>query len=152
MFARKDSVYKELGCDVWDVDRDVRQYKGSNPVICHPPCRAFGLLGWRSNHTQEELSWPFWCAQLVLNNGGVLEHPITSKLWKAIKPTLVIDQHWFGHKAQKRTGLLINGTIPPFPLVLGDAPYKLIDEKNVSRAEREHTPPDFARWLIECCG
>ena len=84
--------------------------------------------------------------------------------------TLPIDQNWFGHRAQKPTRLYIVGCgaleIPPLPIVLGQAervvgcPGRRADgsrmragdvgyRREVSKAEREHTPPDFARWLVE---
>lgn len=44
LFARADSVYKDLCFDVWDADRDARGYAGPWPVIAHPPCRGWGSL------------------------------------------------------------------------------------------------------------
>ena len=82
--------------------------------------------------------------------------------------TLSVDQFWWGHRARKATWLYICGVepvhIPPIPLKLGDAPC-VIDGNGtarrrrrahgeyvrpaVTRAERERTPPEFARWLVE---
>lgn len=43
LFARSDSVYKSIpGCDVWDINRDARNWKGGAPIVAHPPCRAWG--------------------------------------------------------------------------------------------------------------
>ena len=77
----------------------------------------------------------------------------------------MIDQFWWGHRARKRTRLYIVGRaprdLPKIPLALGDAPMlcgtsgrRLKGDRNRARAEipkpeREHTPIDFARWLVE---
>jgi hypothetical protein len=76
--------------------------------------------------------------------------------------TLVIDQHWWGHLAQKRTRLYIvgcePGDIPKMPLKLGRAECVVgdvgrasrgDDRPEVSKAEREHTPPLLAAWLVD---
>jgi hypothetical protein len=87
--------------------------------------------------------------------------------------TLVMPQKWFGHKAEKATQLYIVGCeprdIPPFPFVMGDAKYIVAGSGPLSRdiarrrhqaslsayrpsitkAEREHTPPQFATWLVD---
>ena len=111
---------------------------------------------------------------LVREFGGVLEHPERSALWPAQGLpevgerdkwggwTLVIDQHWWGHKARKRTKLYIVGVepgqIPDMPMRLGKAEYVVgdvgrasrgDDRPEISKAEREHTPPDLAEWLVE---
>lgn len=83
--------------------------------------------------------------------------------------TLPVEQFWWGHRAQKKTWLYIVGCakseIPAIPLVLGksdcvirldkrrpdgshirkgDSDYR----KALGPAEREHTPPEFAAWLV----
>jgi hypothetical protein len=85
--------------------------------------------------------------------------------------TLPIHQYWWGHRAEKATLLYIVGCepadIPNIPLALGDAPCvcgtagrarngerrlrKGVPgwRPEISKAEREHTPPDLARWLVE---
>ena len=111
---------------------------------------------------------------LVREFGGVLEHPYGSKLWPAQKLpavgesdqyggwTLVVDQNWWGHRAQKRTRLYVVGArpdqVPKMPMKLGKAECVVgdvgrasrgDDRPEVSKAEREHTPMDFAVWLVE---
>ena len=165
LFARKDSIYKTFPeCDVWDAERDVRNYElTGRPVICHPPCRIWSRFWKRSlecgKYDPMEHMWPWWCIDLIDRYGGVLEHPVTSKLWKKHKP-FVVDQYWFGHRAQKRTGLYINGNVPPYPFKLGIAEYKVVSDagyktglrqkyKRIKPSEIDQTPPDFAKWLIE---
>jgi len=83
--------------------------------------------------------------------------------------TLPVHQYWWGHRAQKKTLLYIVGcdpkNIPLMPMVLGvsdcvirldtrrangthirkgDADWK----QRLGPAEREHTPPEMASWLV----
>lgn len=85
--------------------------------------------------------------------------------------TLPISQHWWGHRAEKLTWLYIVGCaprdIPAIPLHLGEATHVIAQSRmrridgtrlrkgmagwrpEVSKAEREHTPPQLAAWLLE---
>lgn len=108
---------------------------------------------------------------LVREFGGVLEHPAGSTLWKAQKLprpgerdqyggwTLEAPQKWWGHKAEKATWFYVVGCepsdIPPLPYVMGEAAYVVQSRKrhdyrpHITKAEREHTPPQLAEWLVE---
>ena len=176
LFARADSVYKTLpDVDVWDIDRDARKWRGSCPVVAHPPCRAWASLrNWAKPREGEKDLAHFAIAQ-VRRFGGVLEHPQLSTLWavaglpepKAGKDkhggwTLVIDQNWWGHRARKRTRLYIVGCgpadIPMMPLKLGGATHTVglwsgRDKANcrpsIAKHEYECTPPELAVWLVD---
>lgn len=86
--------------------------------------------------------------------------------------TMGITQHWWGHRATKPTLLYIVGCetddIPALPeLKLGDGTHVIAQDTRagnagrrlkvgdfgyrpcVTHAEREHTPPDLALWLVE---
>lgn len=90
--------------------------------------------------------------------------------------TLPISQHWWGHRAEKMTWLYILGLLPrdlpEIPMRMGDATHVIAQSRNrrkdgsrprkstgdprftgwrpeVSKAEREHTPPPLAEWLVE---
>lgn len=84
--------------------------------------------------------------------------------------TLAISQHWWGHRAEKLTWLYIVGieptALPPIPFCFGDGTHVISTARpklcgvritkgmpgyrpEVTKAEREHTPPDLARWLVE---
>jgi hypothetical protein len=176
--ARIDSIYKTMPtCDVYDEARDARTFAGGLPVIAHPPCRLWGRLYKlaRSENPEAERAFGVWCAGQVRTNGGVLEHPAHSKLWKAAglpKPgerdefggwTLAIPQFWFGHKAEKNTWFYIVGidpsSIPPITLKLGE-PTHVVSSTIQRRGEpgyrpslkkkaREATPPAMAQWLVD---
>ena len=119
---------------------------------------------------------PLYSVLRVRQNGGILEHPAYSKLWKVAglpRPgarydefggyTIDIDQSWFGHKARKRTWLYIVGVkqseLPLIPLSFDAIQFVIASKKSskmrggikneVSKAEREHTPEKLAKWLIE---
>jgi hypothetical protein len=104
-----------------------------------------------------------------------LEHPATSSLWKAVGLplgrnqdqwggfTISVDQFWWGHRARKQTWLYVCGVdvsqVPAVPLRF-EPVTRLVTNgfthgkrkpgmKEISKAEREHTPPALARWLVE---
>ena len=163
LYARRTSVYKTMCADVYDEERDARSFHRSCPVVAHPPCRGWGRLRGMSCHTPEELDLGRHAVRTVQRCGGVLEHPAHSRLWPACglpDPgagpddhggwTLPVDQSWWGHRAPKATWLYIVGVsaddLPPIPFHLGTAAGRV---EAMGRAEREATPPAFARWLLE---
>lgn len=174
LFARKDSIYKSFSnCDVFDIERDAKNFLGGVPVIGHPPCRAWGKLRHFARPKEGEKELAFFCVDQIRKNGGVLEHPKHSKLWDEYNLpegssideyggfTLHVDQFWWGHKARKETKLYICGInrkdIPQMPLVIGEphfvcsmskAKHRPI-KKEIPKADRERTPPKFAAWLID---
>lgn len=174
LFARHDSIYKTLpDCDVWDKERDARLWPGGSPVVAHPPCRLWGRLRHfaRSEDVEAERALALWAVEQVQKWGGVLEHPANSKLWKAAglpAPgkrdrfggfTLVVSQWWWGHKADKLTWLYVCGLepddVPAIPFKIGEPEYVVQSRKreghrpHISKAEREHTPLELAKWLVE---
>lgn len=173
LFVRSDSVYKEMPeVDAYDMDRDARTYDGPYPVVAHPPCRAWGRLRTFANPRPDERNLARLAVALVREFGGVLEHPAGSTLWRSQGMptpgngqdeaggwTLAAPQHWWGHKAEKATWFYIVGCapheIPAVPLVLGEAAFVVQSRKrhdhrpHISKAEREHTPPELAHWLVE---
>lgn len=175
LFARADSHYKSIdGCDVYDMERDARTFDGPFPVVAHPPCRAWGRLRSFAKPRADERNLARLAVALVREFGGVLEHPAGSTLWKAQnlpRPgerdafggwTLAAPQKWWGHRAEKNTWFYIVGVepheIPDVPLVLGEATHTvgLFSGRDrskcrpeIGKAEREHTPPHLATWLVE---
>lgn len=163
LFARRDSSYKGIElADVWDIDRDARNYRGAAPVVAHPPCRAWGKLRHMAKPRHDERDLALFAVDAVRRFGGVLEHPAGSLLWPAaMLPapgardsfggfTMPIRQSWFGHRAPKNTWLYVVGVeprdVPAFPLVLGVPPGRV---ELLGRREREATPVELAGWLID---
>lgn len=172
LYARADSIYKQFpDLDVFDRNRDARTWPGGAPCIAHPPCRAWGRLRHFANPRPDEMDLARHAIAMVRLNGGILEHPAASTLWPdrdIPQPgkrdrwrgyTIPIDQHWYGHKAKKATFLYIVGiepaSLPPIPYNMKTPAYVIqTNTKNdprphVSKADRERTPPDLARWLVE---
>lgn len=174
LFVESNSIYKDLGFDCWDKARDARKWCGGSTVVAHPPCRGYGSLKQFANVEPGELALAHFAIDAVRKWGGVLEHPERSTLWPAVLPvpgkrdawggfTLSVDQHWFGHPAQKRTFLCIVGCepseIPSLPLNFGAierciAPGRKKRQqgralKQVSHKWRHATPINFAMWLTE---
>jgi hypothetical protein len=173
LFARRDSIYKNLrGVDVWDADRDAMNWPGGCPVVAHPPCRAWGRLRLFAAPDEGERELALWAVDQVREWGGVLEHPRCSLLWPAMdlpKPghwdkhggwTLQVHQHWWGHRAEKATWLYVCGgprakDLPPVPFV-NTRPPRVVNSrkrhgdlrKHITKPEREHTPVEFAKWLV----
>jgi len=119
LFCRTDSAYKKrVAWDVYDIDRDATSYNGSLPVVCHPPCRAWGRLSHMASPREGEKLLANWSLTEVNRVGGIVEHPSGSKLWdiyRFIVPdssggfVIEIDQYDFGHVAHKKTKLYICG-------------------------------------------
>lgn len=171
LFARADSNYKQLtGCDVYDIERDARTWQGGAPVVAHPPCRAWGLLRQFAKPRPDERALAILAVAHVRRWGGVLEHPALSTLWDhegMPKPnefpdefggfTVEVDQFHWGHKAQKRTWLYIVGIrqLPAMPRRTGRPTHYIKPPRNgegfkiVTKSDREHTPPDLCRWLVD---
>ncbi len=175
LFVRSDSIYKELGIDCWDIERDARLWPGGNPIIAHPPCRAWGQLSHMAKPRPDEKELAIWSINQIRKYGGVLEHPRASKLWKEMNLpignqidefggfSLSVNQHWWGHKAKKATLLYICGCkrneIPAIPLRFELVEYAVLQGnlragdprylKRITEKEREATPINFAKWLIE---
>lgn len=174
LFARDDSRYKQLdGYDVYDIHRDARNYCKSYPVIAHPPCRAWGMLSHMANPRPDEKQLAYFALAQVRLNGGVLEHPAGSRLWKEAPLPLVgefpdefggftieVDQYDFGHVAHKKTKLYICGVdikdLPKMPPVNTAPTNRSIcgnvkGTKRCTQYQREYTPDDLIDWISEVC-
>lgn len=174
LFARVDSAYKQYSYfDVYDINRDARNFKGHGPVIAHPPCRAWGMLAHMAKPRPDEKELAIFSINLVRKNGGVVEHPYGSRLWKYFNIpdiadgsdsfggyTVTIDQWDFGHVARKKTKLYICGLshnlLPEFPPKRQGIPKRSIagNVKGTVRCtqyQREYTPDALMLFMKEIC-
>jgi hypothetical protein len=181
--VRKDSVYKKLGCDCYDAQRDMNTWPGGNAIIAHPPCGQWGRFAQFATVNESEKELALTCISLVRQWGGILEHPAASKIFgypssEIILPlpglrdkwggyTICVNQHWWGHRCEKKTLLYICGCeekeLPPIPInfdaiqcVISPCKTKAGNfpngKKTLSKAQRDKTPIDLARWMIEVAG
>jgi hypothetical protein len=176
LFVRADSVYKTMpGVDAWDIERDARKWPGGCPVVAHPPCRLWGKLRQfaKAHDPIGERGLAINAVGFVRENGGVLEHPAESTLWTEGRLplpgrapdafggwTAEVRQCDFGHKAEKLTWLYVVGCHPddlpalparsePVGVIKPQRGVPRDHRKIVTKAEREHTPPELARWLVD---
>lgn len=170
LFVDPEGPYPRMpGVDSWDEKRDAFKYAGINPLVCHPPCGPWGKLSHFSN--QDPSGGPFSIA-LVRELGGVLEHPVGSKLWKMFSLpapssgtdkyggyTVEVEQVSYGHVARKPTWLYIvraprpvlkTGGVPTHSVCNGRG-QRLADGTRRERCTAKQarlTPPAFAELLV----
>lgn len=131
LFVYQDGPYS-IAEEVWDEQRDARLYRGSLPVIAHPPCERWGRY-WgggpmlHGTDKQKLLGDDAGCFAHALwsvrSFSGVLEHPEASHAFKFFglpipkmsggwtEPdryggrSCCVAQGHYGHRAQKLTWL-----------------------------------------------
>jgi hypothetical protein len=175
LYVEVDSVYKSMpAVDCYDVLRDARTYCGHFPIVAHPPCRLWGQMSHMSTADESEKELAIHAVELCKRNGGVVEHPLGSALWKSMRLplpghpadewggfTIDVQQVWWGHVCQKPTRLYIVGIartdVPPFPRAPGPATRCVARDikkpggrrlKHCTKRQRSATPPKFAKWLV----
>lgn len=177
---------------IWGESKDARNYDEKFPVIAHPPCERWGRywFGGPSAKERKILGNDGGCFHQALvfvkAFGGVLEHPAHSYAWDYFsinKPNGIgwfkcerhggwvteVCQGHYGHKAEKRTWLLVCGVdFEDLPkLKWGRCPgMARLDEgfhskeerqrarenglkprRRLTRLENIHTPPEFIEVL-----
>lgn len=172
--VNRRSIYKKIGLDCYDEDRDTYRFPGGKPVIAHPPCRGYStFLRHSANHDPSEKALAILCLDWLLQYGGVLEHPAHSKFFTEVlglRPgrtragiqLLEINQEWFGYCKPKKTWLAVPtrySDIPEIPFRL--CPRGTFTEKggtktigyrrwtNLTKSQRSETTYELAIWLIE---
>lgn len=161
LFTRANSPYLSLGCDCYDIKRDALTWQGGLPGIFHPPCRSWGQLSHFAKPRPGERELAIWAMRMVRTFGGVLEHPINSKLWAESNclgwglrdqyggVLVPCAQSSFGHRAPKFTGLYMVGVdVPNIP----EPGCHTTTVEQMGKAEREATPPPLARFLVDLLG
>ena len=160
--------------DLWDEARDARLYAGPWPVVAHPPCPRWSMLGMCRGYYDGEDEGCFKAAlSAVREYGGVLEHPRYTLAWKRFglpRPqtfgwvrsliddgwTTEVDQGTYGFPIRKPTWLYYIGPEPP-ELDWGLSRLPTYRAKWVgggiagsSRGrQRSATPPAFRDVLLE---
>ena len=170
LFVRDDSAYKKRETwDAFDINRDAKSFSGGMPCVCHPPCRTWGVLAHMAfNARKGEKELALWSIKQVRKNGGIIEHPSGSKLFKKHLPdvgifpdefggfTIHIDQFDLGHVAHKNTKLYLCGIdLKNLPSL----PKKRLEHTNRSicgnvegttrctQYQREYSPEALIDWF-----
>jgi hypothetical protein len=161
----RNSVYKTIpGVDVYDIDRDAKNFEGGMPIVAHPPCRAWSAYcRHQAKPDRGEKELGLWCADQLRKWGGCLEQPAHSHLFKAAGLPLPghpegnlwsadVWQFWWGYPMRKATWICFSGIDTrsiQYPLRLhmhgNDRRRELVMSKN----QRSATTLEFATWLIE---
>lgn len=183
LFVDENGIYPNiLGPEsCWGITRDAMKYVGPHPVIAHPPCQLWGNMAfvnykrWGGDHNRPGndggcFEHAVWCVETF---GGVIEHPKTSRAWKAFGIGYPRQGSWtstrngwvcevwqsaYGHLANKATCLYFVGRNPPdmrWDRPIGthqcgwpDKRGKSKNKKTLGKIAASATPPDFAKELI----
>lgn len=73
LFVTSKSVYRSFPVECFDLARDALTFSGSDRVICHPPCRAWGRYHHVAKPRPGEADLALWALELVRRNGGPSE-------------------------------------------------------------------------------
>lgn len=165
----KGPYFSMAGVECWDESRDARAYSGPHPVVAHPPCGPWGKL---SHFSRQDNSGGPAAVAAVRRYGGILEHPLGSKLWERCgmpRPgcgmdeygghTVTVDQCAYGHCTRKATLLYIVGAPAPTLLTGGVPTHSICNGRgqNLANGTRRPratalqarlTPPAFAQLLV----
>jgi hypothetical protein len=169
LFCHTRSNYHLFDCEVFDKKKDAFTFSGAAAIIAHPPCAQWSRLRNFSKYVPlERFAGPFAIAQ-VRKNGGIVEHPNGSALFKACNIPrstnqdqyggflISVNQHWFGHPCKKETLLYIvgirPGQLPALPLNFDAITHKIGDSslgrKEASKRIASHPPVKFSAWLLQ---
>ena len=163
--AATPSVYDGVeGVEVWNEQRDVRNFTGGMPGVGHPPCRAWSAFCAHQAKPQpgEKELGPL-CVEWLRKCGGVLEHPAHSRLFRHCGLplpgwtsrgdcwTTEVLQAWWGDSRTKSTWLCFFGIRPTqvtWPLRLHDPQGDRRRWQVMSHRQRSATHPAMAAWLV----
>jgi len=172
LYIREDSAYKKrANFDCYDINRDAATFTGGIPVVCHPPCRSWGMLSHMANPREGEKELALKAIDLVRKEGGIIEHPSGSRLFRLLPLvdgflddfggfSIELDQFDFGHVAHKSTKLYICGVtkekLPKLPPKRSEPTNRSIcgnvaGTKRCTQYQREYTPEaliDFFEQIL----
>jgi hypothetical protein len=100
------------------------------------------------NEEEKQLAW--FCLHAVQLCGGIFEHPAGSSFFHAsrLKPTISVNQSWWGFPTPKRTYLYFQDCKPlAHPLSFNSIPKRVSE---LHSSVRSLAPIEFNRWLIDC--
>lgn len=138
--------------DIFDKDRDCRNFNFDSPVIVHPPCAQWSRLHHFAKVNKEEKDLAFFCLEAVRKCNGIFEHPAGSHFFRVAgidrKELFSIYQHWFGFPGRKWTYLYqSNIKYAALPMNFDAIPPNIC--RTLSSSQRSLTTISFNKWLID---
>jgi hypothetical protein len=152
----KSNYFKFDELEIYTKKENAYNFNGSNKIIAHPPCQQWSRLKHFATKNDLDKQLAIFCYEKILLNGGILEHPLHSSLWKylGIKPTVNIQMNWFNLPVKKMTGLYFNKCQPlEIPFNLDAISHSISNSKNykeLPKSRRSETTIELAQWLIDC--
>lgn len=173
LFVCPESNYLKLNADCYGKYRNALNFPGRKVAIYHPPCADWSRLRGLSTFHPGRKWLALWSLIMVRRYGGVLEHPVGSRLFSdyIIKPghgidefggfTVCLNMSWFGYSAVKPTFIYVvglsPGELPIYPISF-DALTKVVgsgSSKNklpvMSKKDRSVSPISFCSYLLSVC-
>jgi len=168
LFTLEKSHYHDYDfTDCYDINRNALTYSGQNAIIAHPPCRLWGRLAHLYTAPHSEKLLAIWAIIQIRKNGGILEHPAGSNLFRYMKIPMdgspdqyggyliSINQHWFGFQAQKRTYLYVLGCsrsqLPAMPICFRAVTHSISYSPNflvLDKSKNSVTMLKLCEWLF----
>jgi len=153
--AARDSSYFDIPSDIYELDiytiqRPLKYFSDSIPVIAHPPCAQWSRLHKSANYNAAEKQLAFDCFHLVRKNGGILEHPHGSHFMREVigyDNCQQVNQSWFGFKARKSTLLYMNKVKLLGAQLSSELPSTTVTE--MLSDERARSTIQFNKWLCD---
>lgn len=159
-----NSVYKQIpGLDCYDYIRNALEYTGHYPIIAHPPCGMWSahLSHQYKGDRDKDFTLAAHCINLLRRNGGVLEQPANTRMFKRFGlplpgerfgglETHYVWQSWWGYPTRKKTWLCFSKVKPakmPFNLLRYGNETETYN--NMSHVDRAKTTLPFAEWLVK---
>lgn len=153
--AARDSTYFDIKSDsyeldIYTIDRPMRLFSDSIPVITHPPCNQWSRTRHGCRVDEKEKKLAFECFKFVRKNGGILEHPHGSQFMREFigyPNCQQVNQSWFGFTARKSTVLYVNKVkLLSAPLILNIPSSTVCD---MSPGQRSRSTLLFNQWLCD---
>lgn len=122
LWVAETTVYRRImGVDCWPLSRNAFLFQGPGPVVCHPPCGAWGKHRHNCFHG---LDGGIAAMEFVHRFGGVIEQPLGSRLFDVYGlggRIEAVNQSDFGHRSLKPT-LLYWIDNPPVKSLFAEIP------------------------------
>ncbi len=152
--ADKNSNYFKVhrAVNIFDEKRNAFTYEGTDRVIAHPPCAQWCRMKNFANKSQVNIELAAFCIDKVKKNGGILEQPAGSSMFKyfGIKHNFSFYQCIFGYPAKKHTWLFTNNVyMLPLPVFKVHPGMQFKSNIQMTSTMRARMPVSLCEYLID---